>query len=168
MKFMEIDTYIAKFKELARQAGYTMGNSKTVHTFVKGLTQSVMEDIFKPLHIMTYQEIKQKAIECTRSRVLLNNILWTCNPRGRGFQGGMFQGFQQENPPRQPFFSWPARQSNMEQQPPQRQYNSSNTPPWMNNQPVPMDMGRNRAPTYRGPPQGQVVNLDHLLTVTCF
>jgi hypothetical protein len=75
MKFPEIDTYIAKFEELARQAGYTMGNSKTVHTFIKGLTQSVMEEVFKPLHVMTYQEIKQKAINCTWSRVLLDNIL---------------------------------------------------------------------------------------------
>jgi hypothetical protein len=74
MKIPEIDTYITKF-ELARQAGYTMGNPKTVHMFVKGLTQSVMEDIFKPPHITTYQEIKQKAIECTWLRVLLDNIL---------------------------------------------------------------------------------------------
>jgi hypothetical protein len=36
MKFPEIDTYIAKFKELARQVGYTMGNPEMVCTFVKG------------------------------------------------------------------------------------------------------------------------------------
>jgi hypothetical protein len=64
MKFPEIDTYIAKFEELARQAGYTMGNPEMVHTFVKGLTQSVMEEVFKPPHVSTYQEIKQKVIDC--------------------------------------------------------------------------------------------------------
>jgi hypothetical protein len=75
MKFLEIDTYITNFEELARQAGYTMGNPEMVHTFIKGLMQSVMEEVFKPPHVMTYQEIKQKAIDCTQSRVLLDNIL---------------------------------------------------------------------------------------------
>jgi hypothetical protein len=54
MKFPKINAYIAKFKELARQAGYTMGNPKIVHTFIKGLTQLVMEEVFKPPHMMTY------------------------------------------------------------------------------------------------------------------
>jgi hypothetical protein len=65
MKFPEINTYITKFEELARQAGYTMGNPETVHTFIKGLMQSMMEEVFKPPHISTYQEIKQKVIDCT-------------------------------------------------------------------------------------------------------
>jgi hypothetical protein len=132
MKFPEIDTYIMKFKELARQVGYTMGNPKTVHTFIKGLTKSVMEDVFKPPHVTTYQEIKQKAIECTQSRVLLDNILWAWNPGGQGFQGGAFWGFQWGSALRQPFFSRLTRQNNMGQWPLQRQYNSSNVPPWMN------------------------------------
>jgi hypothetical protein len=93
MKFPEINMYIAKFKELAWQAGYMMGNPETVHTFVKGLMQSVMEEVFKPPHVTTYQEIKQKAINCTQSRVLLDNILWSRNQGGQGFQGNMFQGF---------------------------------------------------------------------------
>jgi hypothetical protein len=76
MKFPDINMYIAKFKELARQAGYTMGNPKTVHTFIKGLMQSVMEEVFKPPHVTMYQEIKQKVIDCTQSRVLLDNILY--------------------------------------------------------------------------------------------
>jgi hypothetical protein len=79
MNFPEIDTYIMKFEELAQQAGYTMENPKMVHTFVKGLTRSVMEEVFKPPHVMTYQEIKQKAIDCTQSRVLLDNILHAWN-----------------------------------------------------------------------------------------
>jgi hypothetical protein len=90
MHFPEIDMYITKFEELARQAGYTAGNSKTMHTFIKGLMPSVMEDVLKPLHAQGYHVIKQKAIECTWSRVLLDNILRARQPRGRGFQGGMF------------------------------------------------------------------------------
>jgi hypothetical protein len=90
MKFPEIDMYITKFKELARQAGYMMGNPETVHTFIKGLMQSVMEEVFKPPHMMMYQEIKQKAINCTQSRVLLDNILQSQNSGGQGFQGNAF------------------------------------------------------------------------------
>jgi hypothetical protein len=94
MHFPDIDKYIAKFEELARQAGYTAGNSKTMHTFIKGLTPSVMEDVLKPLHTQGYHMIKQKAIECTQLRVLLDNILKARQPGGQGFQGGAFRGFQ--------------------------------------------------------------------------
>jgi hypothetical protein len=82
MHFPEIDTYIAKFEELARQAGYTTGNSETMHTFIKGLIPLVMEDVLKPPHTQGYHAIKQKAIECTQSRVLLDNILKARQPGG--------------------------------------------------------------------------------------
>jgi hypothetical protein len=52
-----------------------MGNPEMVHTFAKGLTQSVMEEVFKPLHVTMYQEIKQKVINYTWLQVLLDNIL---------------------------------------------------------------------------------------------
>jgi hypothetical protein len=93
MNFPEINMYIMKFEELAWQAGYTMGNPETVHTFVKGLTWSVMEEVFKPPHVMTYQEIKQKVINCTWSQVLLDNILQARNQGGWGYQGNTFWGF---------------------------------------------------------------------------
>jgi hypothetical protein len=48
MKFLEIDTYITKFEELARQAGYTAGSPETMHTFIKGLTLLVIEEVLKP------------------------------------------------------------------------------------------------------------------------
>jgi hypothetical protein len=75
MHFLDINQYIAKFEELAWQAGYTTGNSETMHTFIKGLMPSVMEDVLKPLHVQGYHAIKQKAIECTQSRLLISNIL---------------------------------------------------------------------------------------------
>jgi hypothetical protein len=88
MHFLDIDKYIAKFKELARQVGYTAENSETMHMFIKGLTPSVMEDILKPPHAQGYHAVKQKVIECTQSRVLLDNILRVRQHGGRGFQGG--------------------------------------------------------------------------------
>jgi hypothetical protein len=94
MHFPEIDMYITKFEELARQVGYTTGNPKTMHTFIKGLTLSVMEDVLKPPHAQGYHAIKQKVIECTWSRVLLDSILKARQLGRRGFQGGVFKGFQ--------------------------------------------------------------------------
>jgi hypothetical protein len=82
MQFPEINAYIAKFEELARQVRYTAGNPETMHTFIKGLTSMVMEDILKPPHVQTYHAVKQKVIECTRSMVLLDNILQARQPGG--------------------------------------------------------------------------------------
>jgi hypothetical protein len=104
MKFPKIDAYIAKFKELARQAGYTAGSPKTMHMFIKGLMPSVMEEVLKPPLVQGYHVVKQKAIECTRSKVLLENILKAWRPGGRRFQGSAFRGFQQGGPLRQLFF----------------------------------------------------------------
>jgi hypothetical protein len=75
MCFPEIDMYITMFEELAQQAGYPAGNPEIIHMFIKRLMPSVMEDVLKPLHVQTYHNIKQKAIECTRLKVLLENIL---------------------------------------------------------------------------------------------
>jgi hypothetical protein len=58
MRFPDIDQYIATFKELARQAGYTIGNGETISFFLKGITPSVLEDVMKPPFIMNYINIK--------------------------------------------------------------------------------------------------------------
>jgi hypothetical protein len=147
MKFPDIDGYITKFKELAWQAGYTAGSAENMHTFIKGLMPSVMEEVLKPPLVQGYHTVKQKAIKCTRSKVLMENILKARQLGGRGALGNVFQGFQRGGPPWQPFYS---RQEGQNQQGLPSRYTSSNTPPWMNNTPVPMDVGRNRAPMYQG------------------
>jgi hypothetical protein len=144
MHFPNIDQYIAKFEELARQAGYMAGNPETMHTFVKGLMPSVMEDVLKPLHMQGYHAIKQKAIECTRLRLLISNMLKARQPGGRGFQGGAFWGFQRGGTQRPPFFTRQLAPANQGAP----RYNSLNVPQWMNNMPVPMDMGWNRMLNY--------------------
>src|SRR6266850_2145011 len=40
MKFPEIDQYIAKFEDLARLAGYTVGNDETIHPLVPSRIRS--------------------------------------------------------------------------------------------------------------------------------
>ena len=67
MKFPDIDQYISSFEELARQAGYTQGDDATTHYFVKGLAPSVLIDVYKPPVPQMYAEIKQRAVDSTRS-----------------------------------------------------------------------------------------------------
>jgi len=92
MCFPNVDQYIAEFKELAWQVGYIASNIETIHLFTKGLTQSIMEDVLKPPHVHDYQGIKQKAIESTRSCLLIDQIIKSQAPGGNnsGFRGGVF------------------------------------------------------------------------------
>jgi hypothetical protein len=92
MKFPDIDQYISSFEELARLAGYTQGDEATTHYFVKGLSPSVMIDVYKPPMPQTYAEIKQRAIDSTQSWMLIDDILGK-----RSGQGG-------SQPPRRSFF----------------------------------------------------------------
>jgi len=98
--------------------------------------------------------MKAKAIECTNAQQTMSNIMSsltggkpfrpfqpTRQPTGQGSQGGWRGQQQQQQQQRQ---SWGGRP----------QFNSSTTPPSMNNQPVPMDLGRTRNPNYRGRGRG--------------
>ena len=103
----------------------------------------------KPPIAITYEDIKQRAIQSTRSQQLIDcilgqrnkpsttmNIFWP--PQGQG------QGY--------PFF-WRDRQGQGNPQCPQ--FNSSNAPWSMNDSAVPMDIGRARNRPFRGGGQMQ-------------
>ena len=148
MKDREIDSYIFQFEEIARDAGYTVGNPETIYLFYRGLPRNILVDVLKPPHVRTYEEMKERAVESSKSHQLLDNIL---GPRPQ------FAKFQPRNPfpntqqgQRRPFFTQGNQWRNQQAQPQQTQYNSSNAPRWMNNQPVSMDLSRSRAPNYRG------------------
>jgi len=79
MKFPEIDQYIAKFEDLACLAGYTVGNEETINFFLKGLSQSVLKDIMKPPFTTTYNNIKDRAIQTTKAKQLIEGIHMRCN-----------------------------------------------------------------------------------------
>src|SRR6267142_2677580 len=144
MKFLEIDQYIAKFEDLARLAGYTVGNEETINFFLKGLSQSVLEDVMKPPFTTTYNDIKDCAIQTTKVKQLIEGIRARRNyPSTRTFQNTF--GTQQQRPR---FFN----RGNQYQQrttPSIPQFNLSNAPRSMNNQPVPMDISRTRFPRRR-------------------
>jgi hypothetical protein len=147
MKFPDIHQYISSFEELARLAGYTQGDEVTTCYIVKGLSPSVMIEVYKPPMPQTYAEIKQSAIDSTRFRMLIDDMLGKRQGRGRGqaLRPSMFGRAPQ---PGRPFF----QHQQQEQRPPQPapQYNSSNALRWMNNTPVAMDLSRARAPTWGG------------------
>jgi hypothetical protein len=101
MKPGEIDQYIVKFEELACHALYMTGDLATTSLFLKGLLPGVLVDVFKPPTITAYEDIKEQAIQSTRSRALIDSILGSQRagparpPTNRGgFQGGAFQSFQ--------------------------------------------------------------------------
>ena len=75
MRFPEINEYISQFKEMARQAGYPQGSPETTQLFLKGLTKSVLEDVLKPPFPHGYQAIKERAIESTKSKQLIDSII---------------------------------------------------------------------------------------------
>ena len=81
MCFPDIDQYIATFEELVRQAGYTIGNRETISFFffLKGLTPSILEDVMKPPFVIDYVDIKQRAVDITKAKQLIEGI---CTCRG--------------------------------------------------------------------------------------
>jgi hypothetical protein len=75
MKAPEIDEYILKFEELCNKAGYTMGNTKVTYLFLKELPKPILKDIVKGPQVGSYEDLKDRAIQVTRSQELLHNIL---------------------------------------------------------------------------------------------
>ena len=137
MRFPDIDSYIANFKQTVQKALYRLGSHEMNQQFLSGLPRDVAEDVMQYPTPITYQEHTKKALASVRSKVLLRNVF-----RGnRNF--GTFAP-QQQRP------QWNNARPQGQGSP---QYNSSNAPRWMNNTPVPMNIDRNRAPTrgnYRG------------------
>ena len=75
MKAPEIDEYISKFEELCNKAGYMMGNTEVTYLFLKGLSKPILKDVVKGPQVGTYEDLKDHAIQVTRSQELLHNIL---------------------------------------------------------------------------------------------
>ena len=102
MKAPEIDEYILKFEELCNKAGYMMGNTEVTYLFLKGLPKPILEDVVKGPQVGSYEDLKDHAIQVTRSQELLHNILkqqggqtgQTTQPQfiPQSFNNGSFQG----------------------------------------------------------------------------
>ena len=90
IKALEIDEYIAKFEELCNKANHMMGNTEVMYLFLKGLPKPILEDVVKGPQVATYEDLKDGAIQVTRSQELLHNIL-----RQQGAQTTHLQFIQQ-------------------------------------------------------------------------
>src|SRR6266851_5277630 len=75
-KFPDIDQYIANFKDLANLSGYTIRNDKTINLFLKGFehARDLLGGILAPPLLTIYYELKNRAINVTKSRQLINAI----------------------------------------------------------------------------------------------
>jgi hypothetical protein len=152
MTYPHVDKYITDFEELARKAGYNQTSEETKHHFLQGISSKILEDVLRAPRPTTYAGLKQRAVESTRTKIILEDIL---KKKSTPYKPPPF---------RQNFFAnRPVTYQSMRPRPPL--YNSSNAPPSMRNVPVPMDMSA-RAQTPRrqnwGQPraQGRVAQVD--------
>ena len=150
MKGNLIDEYVSDFEELVRMAGYATGSAETMAMFLDGVDPGILREIMKPPVPHDYRTLRQKAVDATKARQAVDDIL---KHRGLG-----------RNVPRVPFR--PPQQQQQQQQQNcsfqgnwrNNQFNSSNAPRRFNNTPVPMDVDRSRMNRGRGGPfRGRVV-----------
>src|SRR5258708_28512667 len=107
MKWPDIDAYISSFEELLRTAEYTAGSNESANLFLRGLPCSIATEVMKPPLPTGYEEMKQKAIDATKSSQIIQNMFGNQNnPRnsntpncrntqGRQTQPNFFQRPQQ-------------------------------------------------------------------------
>ena len=149
MRFPDIDGYIAQFKDLIRRTKYQTDNTEAIELFMEGLPHGILKDVMHGGVPDSYLALKQKAVNCTRSTVLVNNII---NAKSDRPNFGQFQRGNQQNNPRNPlapqfprnfmhnFNNNMFQQHPMGQGPPRGGYNSTNAPRSYANIPVPMDV----------------------------
>ncbi len=171
MKWPDVDAYISSFEELLHLADYTMGNNESTNLFLRGLPRSIATEVMKAPFPTGYEEMKQKAIDATRSSQIIQSMFGTqgdsrgpnrgnwCNarPQGRQPPPAFFQCPQQIMRGWTPPDPTTNHNSIRNWMPP---INSSNAPPVFNNQPILMDLSHSRAPNrwgqQRGMTQGRV------------
>jgi hypothetical protein len=149
MCFPEVDQYISDFKDLVRQAGYTVSNEETIGFFLNGLSPSILDEVIKFPIPQTYNEYKARAVNITKGWQMIELIRARRGiPNLRGFNNTFEQNQNQFRPQ-----TWRGRPQQNQQRPQQQQqqqrpqYNSTNAPqPTYNNIQVPMDLSRDRTP----------------------
>src|SRR5258707_8168015 len=77
MRWPDIDTYISSFEELLCLAEYTAGNNESTNLFLRGLPRSIATEVMKAPFPTRYEEMKQKAIDMTRSSQIIQSMFGT-------------------------------------------------------------------------------------------
>ena len=75
MKGNLIDKYVLDFKELVRMAGYATGSTKMMNMFLDGVDPGILQEIMKPPVPCDYCSLRQKAVDATKARQVVDNIL---------------------------------------------------------------------------------------------
>jgi hypothetical protein len=149
MRFPDVNQYISDFKDLIRQASYTVGNEETIGFFLNGLSPSILDEVIKSPIPETYNKYKTRAVNITKGQQMIKLIRARRGiPNLRGFNNTFGQNQNQFRPR-----TWGGRPQQNQQRPQQQQqqqrlqYNSTNAPcPVYNNVQVPMDLSRTRTP----------------------
>jgi Retrotransposon gag protein len=82
MKNDDIDAYVAKFEELARNASYNTGHAATVHIFMEGLNKKTLKDVLSPPRVTSYATIKDRAIQSVAAQKTIKHVLNMKSSRG--------------------------------------------------------------------------------------
>jgi Retrotransposon gag protein len=149
MHFPDVDQYISDFKDLVRQAGYTVGNEETIGFFLNGLSPSILEEVIRDPFLQNYNEYKAKAVNIMKGKQMIKLIRARRGiPNPRGFNNPFGQNQNQFRPRAWGGHPQQNQQRLQQQQQQQRpKYNSTTAPhPAYNNVQVPMDLSRTRMP----------------------
>jgi Retrotransposon gag protein len=74
MHFSDVNQYISDFKDLVRQASYTISNKETIGSFLNSLMPSILDEVIRAPFPTTYGEYKAKAVEITKGRQMIELI----------------------------------------------------------------------------------------------
>jgi hypothetical protein len=74
MRFSDVNQYISDFKDLVRQASYTVGNEETIGFFLNGLSPSILDEVIRVPFPQNYNEYKTKAVNITKGRQMIELI----------------------------------------------------------------------------------------------
>ena len=90
--YLDIDGYIAEFKDLVVQAGYNIASQEMINLFLKGFNKnrSLLDKVFMPLVPVIYKAIKKRLIVIVKLMQLVNLIVQD-TPNFRTFHGNMTQ-----------------------------------------------------------------------------
>ena len=75
MKGNLIDEYVSDFEELVQMAGYATGSAETMTMFLDGVDPGILREIMKPPVSHNYHTLRQKAIDATKARQAVDDIL---------------------------------------------------------------------------------------------
>src|SRR5258708_12088378 len=151
MKWPDVDAYISSFEELLQLAEYTAGNNESANLFLRGLPRSIATEVMKPPLPAGYEEMKQKAIDATRSSQIIQSMFGNQGNQRGSNTGNWHSAPQQGRQPPQQFFQRP--QQNMRGcTPPDTSTNRNSIktwPPPINTPPAPHALNTHPQPTNR-------------------